>query len=74
MRGMENFWNFNKRGGGASIPDSRVDHSLTNLGFNELPHLTNQKLFPMEISISRTPALMNYILIPSGFVKSGYNR
>ena len=34
---------------GAPIPDSRVDHSLTNLGFNELPHLTNQNLFPMEI-------------------------
>ena len=36
-------------GGGAPIPDSRVDHSLTNLWFNELPHLTNQNLFPMEI-------------------------
>ena len=32
--------------GGTSIPDSRVDHSLTNLGFNELPHLTNQNLSP----------------------------
>ena len=31
------------------MPDFRVDHSLTNLGFNELPHLTNQNLFPMEI-------------------------
>ena len=36
-------------GGGASIPDPRVDQILTNLGFNELPHSTNQNLFPMEI-------------------------
>ena len=34
---------------GTSIPDSRVNHSLNNLGFNELPHSTNQNLFPMEI-------------------------
>ena len=31
------------------ISDSRVDHSLPNLGFNELPHSTNQNIFPTEI-------------------------
>ena len=30
------------RGGG-------VDHSLTNMRFNELPHSSDQNLFPMEI-------------------------
>ena len=35
--------------GGAPIPDSRVEHSLTNLGFNELPHSTNQNISPVEI-------------------------
>ena len=34
---------------GISIQDSRVDRSLTNLGFNELPHLTNQNLLATEI-------------------------
>ena len=59
-------------GGGAPIPDSRVDHSLTNLGFNEHPHLTNQNLFPMEIGEYGPPFnLINYIVIPFGFVKSG---
>ena len=58
---MENFWKFNKRGG-TSIPDSWVDHSLTNLGFNELPHSTNQNLFPMEIGEYGPPFnLTNFI-------------
>ena len=44
----------------------KLDHSLTNLLFNELPHLTNQNLFPMEIGESGppTPALTNYLVIP----------
>ena len=51
---------FLRRGWGASIPESRVDHSLTNLGFNELPHLTNQNIFPYFPETART-SLTNII-------------
>ena len=44
---FESYYGGGGGGGGASIPVSRV--SLTNLGFNELPHLTNQNLSPLKI-------------------------
>ena len=47
--------NLISEGEGTSIRDSRVDHSLTNLGFNVLPHLTNQNFSPTGIGEYVTP-------------------
>ena len=62
-------------GGGDPIPDSRVDHSLTDLVFNELPHLRNQNLFPMEIdeygppfNLTNSHFNITYIVIPPGLI------